>query len=184
MFKKLFNVRTGLVVMFVLLVGSYAVLAVVVVNSVYKTVTTNTRSEIKVVERKKYPDGSTIKVPAEVTVGEPFVYEVEGKKLVQNGADVRLQVDCTINGLGTQYTVGTFYSDLPIGDFKLKKLTTIAVSSRLQTSDNCYLSSIATYQFYNVDDDGNEVQVTVREVGKSNRFKLSVPVAPATQPNN
>lgn len=184
MLKKLFNVRTGLVVMFAMLLGSYAVLAVILINTVYQSVTTNTKSEITVVERTKFNDGNTIEVPKEITVGKPFVYHVSGKKLVQNGADVRLQIDCTVGEYSTSYTLGTFYSDLPVGKFDLRKQTTIAVSSRLQASDDCYMLSVSTYQFYNVDKDGNEAPTTVREIGKSNRFKLLVPTEPATQPSS
>ena len=183
MFKKLFSLRTGLVIMFAMLIGSYAILFVIIVNNVYEASQTNTVSEIDVIERVKYADGSTIKVPEVVTVGDPFVYETKGKKLVQNGADVRLQINCLVDGFDTPYTLGTFYSDLPKGDFDLKRTTTVAVSSRLQSSDKCKLTSVATYTFYRVDKDGNEVPTTVREIGESNTFRLDVPTAPATQPN-
>lgn len=181
MFRKIFNIRTGLVVMFALLIVSYVVLAVVYVNSIYQATQTNSVSEIDVIQRKAYANGKTIEVPAEVTVGVPFVYKTEGKKLVENGADVRLQINCIVNGFDSPYTLGTFYSNLPKGEFKLERTTTVPVSSKLSTSDNCTLTSIATYIFYRVDKNGNEVPTTVREVGESNRFKLVVPVEPATQ---
>ncbi len=184
MFKKLFNIRTGLIAMFALLLGSYVVLGVILVNTVYQSTQTNTVSEIDVIERKAYADGSTIQVPEVVRVGEPFVYKTEGKKLVENGADVRLQINCKVNGLDQPYTLGTFYSNLPKGDFKLERVTTVAPTSRLVTSDECRLTSIATYIFYRVDTDGNEVPTTVREIGESNTFRLEVVTEPATQPTN
>lgn len=183
MLNKIFSLRTALVAMFAMLLGSYAILFVIIVNNVYEASQTNTTSEIDVIEREKYPDGSTIKVPDVVVVGEPFVYETQGTKLVQNGADVRLQINCLVGGYDTPYTLGTFYSDLEKGDFHLKRTTTIGVSSRLQASDNCKLTSVATYTFYRVGKDGNEVPTTVREVGESNRFRLEVPTTPSTQNN-
>lgn len=184
MASKVFNLRTGLVVMFALLVGSYAILFVIIVNNVYEASQTNTTSDIDVIERSKFSDGSEIEVPKTVTVGEPFVYHVKGKKLIENGADVRLQINCIVDGNDTPYTLGTFYSDLPKGNFDLNRTTTIAVSSRLQASDNCRLTSVATYTFYVVDKNGEEQTKTVREVAESGTFKLVVPTTPATQPNN
>lgn len=184
MLRKLFNIRTGLVAMFALLLGSYVVLGVILVNNVYQSTQTNTVSEIDVIDRHVYKDGTTIQVPEVVKVGEPFVYKTEGKKLVQNGADVRLQINCKINGFDTPYTLSTFYSDLPKGDFKLERVATVAPTARLETSDDCRLRSIATYIFYRVDKDGNEVPTTVREIGESNTFRLEVTTQPATQPSN
>lgn len=180
--RRFFNIRTALIAMFSVLTVCFIVLAVVYVSSVQKAIKTSNVSTVDVIERSKFDGGNTIRVPEVVVVGEPFVYETGGKKLVENGADVRLQVNCTIDGYDTPYTLSTFYSDLPKGEFHLKRSATVAVTSRLKSSDTCKLTSVATYIFYRVDDNGNETSFTVKEVGESNTFRLEVPVSPATQP--
>lgn len=114
-------------------------------------------------------------------MGEPFTYETSGKKLVENGADVRLQINCVVNSYDNPYTIGTFYSDLPKGDFNLKRSTTVPVSSKLQSSKKCKLTSVASYTFYRADRNGNETSFTVSEVGESNEFELVVATQPATE---
>lgn len=180
--SKVFNIRVGLVVMFTLLIVSYAVLAVIYINSVYQSTQPTTTPSVDVMQFAKSDEGYTIKVPKVIVVGEPFNYHIEGKKLVDNGADVRQQLTCTDDGVSSTYTLGTFYSDQPKGDFSIDRETTIAVTTRLQPSEKCVMQSVGTYTFYRVDRNGNETNFTVREVAESNPFKLEVPRQPATEP--
>lgn len=182
MLSKVFNFRTALIFMFVLLLASYVVLGVVYINNIYEQATNSATSSLDVIERHEFADGSTIRVPEKVVVGEPFVYETNGKKLVENGADVRLQINCLINGYDSPYTLGTFYSDLPKGDFNLKRSAVIPVTSKLESSPKCKLRSVATYTFYRADKNGNETSFNVTETGESNTFELIVPTKPATEP--
>lgn len=182
--SKIFNLRTGLITMFSLLIVSYIILAVFYVDAINQATQPSPKSSIDVVRREKI-DGYEIKVPDVVTVGEPFVYEVKGEKLIDNGADVRQQINCIVgeDGLDTVYTLGTFYSNSPKGKFEIKRSTTIAVTSRLQSSKKCVLSSIATYTFYRADNDGNESSFVVNEIATSNPFELRVVEKPATDPS-
>lgn len=168
--------------MFSLLIVSYIVLAVFYINAINKATQPSPRSTVDVIKRIKTADGFDIQVPKVVVAGEPFTYETAGEKLVDVGADIRLQINCTVDGYDTPYTLGTFYSDQPKGEFKIKRTTTIALSSRLQPSEKCTMKSVATYVFYRLDNDGNENSFIVNEVGESNPFKLEVPKEPATQP--
>lgn len=182
--SKVFNIRTGLVVGFALLIVSYIVLAVFYINAINKATQPSPEASVDVMQFKKQADGSTIEVPKVITVGEPFRYHIEGKKLVDNGADVRQQITCRAgDNVSTVYTLGTFYSDQRKGDFNITRETTIAVSTRLQPSKNCTMQSVGTYTFYRVDSNGNETSFSVREVGESNTFELLVPEQPATKPS-
>jgi len=160
--------------MFSLMIISYAFLIVVYVGSIYRATQPAPSSTIDVLERHPTAKGYDIDVPEVITAGVPFVYETKGKKLVQNGAEVRLQINCNVNNLEYPYTITTFYSNVKAGDFTIRRTAT-ALSPRLQPSKDCTLSSIATYTFYRSDDSGNESSFTVTEVGKSNPFELIVP---------
>lgn len=181
--KRLFNVRTGLVVMFSLLMISYGVLIVFYVNSLYNATTATPDPPVDVLRRYKYPDGSTIKVPSVVVAGKPFVYETKGEKLVENQATVKLQIDCKVLGDTRQITpLGDIFSTLPKGEFNISRSFTIPVSTRLQPSDDCKLQTASTYTFYTTDRNGSERAFNVIETGESASFRLEVPVEPATQP--
>ena len=183
MASKIFNVRTGLIFMFSLLMISYGVLVVFYVNSLYNATTATPDPPVDVLIREKYDDGSTIKVPSVVVVGKPFVYETKGEKLVDNKALVRLQLDCKVLGGTRQVTpLGEIFSELPKGDFTISRSFTIPVSTRLQTSDDCKLQTASTYTFYTTDRNGSERAFNVIETGESASFRLEVPVEPATQP--
>ena len=184
MASKIFNVRTGLIAMFSLLLISYGVLVVFYVNSLYNVSTATPTPPVDVLRREKYEDGSTIKVPSVVTVGEPFVYETKGEKLVDTHALVKLQLDCKVLGDTRQITpLGEIFSSLPKGDFNVSRSFTIPVSTRLQASDDCKLQTSSDYIFYASERDGSESSFIVTETGESASFKLLVPRQPATEPN-
>lgn len=182
--RRLFNVRTGLIVMFSLLMISYGVLVVFYVNSLYNASVATPDPSVDVLKREPYDDqGSTIKVPPVVTAGEPFVYETRGEKLVDNQATVKLQLDCKVLGETRQITpLGEIFSNLPKGKYDVSRSFTIPVSTRLQSSDDCKLQTASTYTFYTTDRSGTERSFIVTEQGYSASFRLNVPVQPATQP--
>lgn len=125
---------------------------------------------IKVIER--YGD---IKVPTVITAGVPFEYQLDGNKLVSTGADVRLQINCEILGSESINTIATFYSNVDKGIFHIQRILVIPVNSKVNSSEDCYLQSISTYTFYQVDSGGSERTISVLSVGRSNHFKLVVP---------
>lgn len=175
-FKKLFNIRTGLIVLFSLLMISYVILAVFYINSLYNASTASPNAPVDVIERTAYADGSTIKIPPVVTAGEPFVYQTRGDKLVDTGGTVLFQMTCRVADKIEQVTpLGSIYSALPKGKFDISRSYTIAVSTRLTSSDDCRLQTIATYTFYVTDKDGSERSFDVTEKAESNSFKLVVP---------
>ncbi len=176
MFKKLFSIRTGLIVLFSLLMVSYIVLAVFYINSLYNASTASPTPPVDVVQRTTYPDGSTIKVPTVVTAGEPFIYETRGEKLVETGGTVSFQMACEVSvGIEQITPLGSIYSALPKGKFDIKRSYAIAVSTRLSPSDNCRLQIIAKYTFYVTDKDGSQSSFDVTDTAASNSFKLVVP---------
>jgi len=173
---KVFNVRTGLIVMFSLLMVSYGVLVVFYVNSLYNATVASPNPPVDVIVRTPYELGNTIKAPEIVTAGEPFVYETRGKKLVENGGTVLFQMVCKIDGKTEQIVpLGEVYSNLPKGDFDIRRTYTIPVSTRQQSSDSCKLQTSTRYTFYTTDRDGSERSFDVTETGESNSFKLVVP---------
>lgn len=184
MASKVFNLRTGLIVMFSILLLSYGVLIVFYLNSLYNVSTATPNPPVDVLIRDKYDDGSTIKVPPVVTVGEPFIYSTSGEKLVDTNALVKLQLDCKVQGDARQITpLNEIFSRLPKGKFDVNRSFTIPVSLRLQSSDDCKLQSSSDYIFYASERDGSESSFIVTETGESATFKLLVPRQPATEPN-
>ena len=123
-------------------------------------------------------------VPSEVTAGEPFTYTAKGEKLVDNFASIELQITCKIADAEFVSSIATVpYSHLPKGKFDIKRSTSVPIVSRIQSSDDCIMQSIASYTFYS-ENNGAEIPFVVKEFGTSNHFKLTVPeeevsVAPA-----
>lgn len=176
MFRKLFNIRTGIIVAFTVLLASYGVLAVFYINSLYDATTASPDAPVDVIKRTKYQDGSTIKIPTVVTAGMPFVYETKGEKLVQTGGTVLFQITCKTTADVSQITpLGSIYSNLPKGKFDIKRSYTIPASTRLTPSEDCRLQTYTTYTFYTTDKNGLDQSFSVAETGESNSFKLVVP---------
>lgn len=141
--------------------------------------------KVDVIQRATFCDGKySVHIPEgfkdcdkkpTITAGEPFVYNTTGKKLVANGANVKFQLVCELKGNEQLTSLGEVYSNIPAGDYNLKRTYTIPINSRIMSSDNCTFQSIATYTFYQADQAGTERSFDVMEVGRSNPFKLVVP---------
>jgi hypothetical protein len=174
--SKVFNVRTGLIVMFSLLMVSYGVLVVFYINSLYNATVATPQAPVDIIVRTPYDDGSTIKVPPVVTSGVPFIYETRGDKLVDTGGTVLFQMTCKTAENTEQITpLGSVYSNLKKGKFDIRRTYTIASSTRLQPSESCKLQTITKYTFYSKDRDGSQGSFDVTELGESNSFKLVDP---------
>lgn len=178
--KRLRLTNAGLIIIVVLLVATLLFLAIA-----SRLTPPSPRPSIDVLQRHLYEGKYGLKVPTEITVGKLFNYQSEGKKLVDNNPEVRLQTVCRANGVETIQTIATFTSiGVTKGDFKINRSTTVTPSTKNVPSNDCELQSLATYTFYSVDSNGNESSFTVTETARSNKFKLIVPTnseAPTTQ---
>lgn len=175
MHRKIFNIRTGIIVLFTVLLISYGVLAVLYITSLYQVVQPSPDPSVDVVKQDIQDDGSTIKVPDEVTVGVPFTYSLSGNKLVDAPATVTYQLECKV-GQATRITpLNSYYSNAPKGRFDVSLVYTIPTTLGLTNSDSCIYGSTANYTFYTVDKNGVERSFIVTEQAKSKQFKLIVP---------
>lgn len=155
------------IVGFGLLLAGYVLLAFIVISSF--------ASPPQVTPRIEVVRDNRMSVPEEVTVGERFAYRITGNKLVDNGAEVRLQLSCIIDNTESISSVAVFYSDIEKGRYDVSRNMVIIPSPRVADSDNCHLESIATYTFYQVDRFGQEQSINVPLKTESNTFKLVVP---------
>lgn len=167
-------VQAGLVIVIALL--SVALVLVILFARISPPRSTST---IDVITRASSTceDGekAEICVPDTITMGEPFVYTTKGEKLVDNFASVELQIVCKVKDGEFVSSIATIpYSHLPNGEFDIRRSTSVPEVSRIQSSDDCVMQSIASYTFYS-ENNGNEIPFTVKEVGTSNHFKLIVP---------
>lgn len=163
-------IQSGLII-FILLLLSTLVFILIVARFQEPSPT----PQVRVIERELFEGKYGLKVPDTITVGELFTYEAKGKKLVNNDAEVRLQTVCTVNGAQNIQTISTFFSNGVRGAFHIKRTTSVPVSTKAVASDDCYLESISSFTFYQVDSNGLSRSFVVTETGKSNKFKLLAP---------
>lgn len=167
-------VQAGLVIVIALL--SVALVLVILFARISPPRSTSTIDVItRVFSTCEDGEKAEICVPDAITMGEPFVYTTKGEKLVDNFASVELEIVCKVKDNEFVSSIATIpYSNSPKGEFDIRRSTSVPEVSRIQSSDDCIMQSIASYTFYN-ENNGNEIPFTVKEVGTSNHFKLIVP---------
>ncbi len=113
-------------------------------------------------------------VPQTIVAGESFEYKGKGKKLVSNSASIQFQVNCKVNGTESILNVGSVpYSNIPKGEFEIKRTFTIPVTTRTLPSDDCLFQSVAVYTFYQTINN-SEQPIDIKNIGTSNHFVLQV----------
>lgn len=174
--KKNDAIRKKNVLLILQQIGLFLLLAGYVFIAVVSRITPpDTKPNINIIDQYQFSEGNEIAVPKVITAGKPYEYKIKGEKFVSNTAEVRQQLVCKVDGSENFITINEFTSDLPKGKYETTRTGVIPVTTRLQESKDCRLQSIASYVFYQTDDQGNEIPLPYSTTGTSNQFELRVP---------
>lgn len=166
--KKLFTFRNGLLLSILALGLSTVVLLVLYVNAIVSIVKEPTPQSSIIVNKDV-----TLTVPNKIVAGQTFNYNIVGEKLLDIGGTVRMQLNCTVNGSESIITMSTYYSKVPVGKFNVTRNTIIPVDQRYRDSNDCHIELIASYIFYQTDNEKVLRPIQVDFITTSNHFSLT-----------
>lgn len=166
--RTIWNVRTGLILLFSLTVVLTLLLIYVLAAPLLSPPAAT--SDIRIFRNTSY----TVLADT-VTVGKPTKIKLTGEKLYDISADVQTQIVCWVDGSENTVPLGTTYSAIPVGRYDFTRTLTIPSSLRVLPSESCRIQSSATYNFYQKDRSGELKSIPIKVSGQSNSFKLLPP---------